>query len=94
MSQSRVIMVPERFDFSSHQGFNSQVETLLADSGANEIVLDFTKVSYVDSSALGMLVLLHRKATPAGKTLRIRGARGVAKEVLDIANMQRLYGFE
>lgn len=94
MGQTRVILVPERFDFNSHQGFNEQVEKLLSDKDATEIVLDFTKVSYVDSSALGMLVLLHRKANPAGKKLRIRGARGVAREVLDIANMQRLYAYE
>lgn len=94
MSQTRIIMVPERFDFNSHQVFNEQVQALLTDKDAGEIVLDFTKVSYVDSSALGMLVLLHRKASPAGKKLRIRGARGVAREVLDIANMQRLYAYD
>jgi anti-anti-sigma factor len=94
MSDTRLVALPERFDFNSHQAFNSQCEALLGDSDGKRIVLDFSRVSYVDSSALGMLVLLHRKALPLGKRLAIRGARGVAKEVLDIANMHRLYDYE
>ena len=94
MSETRLITLPERFDFNNHQAFNAQCEAVLKDAAAKRVVLDFTRVNYIDSSALGMLVLLHRKASPAGKTLAIRGARGTAKEVLDIANMQKLYESE
>jgi anti-anti-sigma factor len=94
MAGTHVIKLPERFDFGSHQDFNKECEVLLGDKSVKNVVIDFTRVQYVDSSALGMLVLFHRKASPAGIATSIRGAHGAAKDVLDIANMQKIYAFE
>ena len=59
MSQAAVISIPERFDFSTHKWFTETYDKALVTS--KEIVLDFSRVTYIDSSALGMMVLLHRK---------------------------------
>lgn len=89
-----VLLLPERFDFDFHTAFNRHCADLLAREGVNCIVLDFSHVRYIDSAALGLLVLLHRKASPNGIELVARGASGGAKEILDIANIQRLYRVE
>jgi anti-anti-sigma factor len=94
MTEIQVVKLPERFDFGGHQDFNKQCEMILDDKTVKSVVIDFSRVQYVDSSALGMLVLFHRKATAAGVATCIRGAHGAAKDVLDIANMQKLYTFE
>jgi anti-anti-sigma factor len=92
MSQAAVISIPERFDFSTHKWFTETYDKALVTS--KEIVLDFSRVTYIDSSALGMMVLLHRKiATSGGKGI-IRNVTGTAKDILDMANFSTLFKYE
>ena len=93
MSQATVITIPERFDFGTHKWFTDAYETAL-NSDAKTIVLDFSKVNYVDSSALGMMVLLHRKFSTNGCKGVIRNPTGTAREILDMANFATLYSYE
>ena len=93
MSQSVVITIPERFDFGAHKWFTEAYEKALS-SNAKEVVLDFSRVNYVDSSALGMMVLLHRKMAPQNCKGVIRNLGGTAKDILDMANFSTLYRYE
>lgn len=88
------LILPERFDFDYHTHFNAECERLLASENTRRIVLDFARVRYIDSAALGLLVLLHRKTSPKGIELVARNAAGNAKDILDIANIQRFYRME
>ncbi|UTV98550.1 STAS domain-containing protein [Marinomonas rhizomae] len=92
MSDFVVINMPERFDFSTHGWFTKAYEEALKNT--KKIVLDFSRVTYVDSSALGMMVLLHRQlSTNAGKGI-IRNVNGTAKDILDMANFEKLFSYE
>ncbi|MCE0555885.1 STAS domain-containing protein [Motilimonas sp. E26] len=58
------------------------------------IELDFSQVQYLDSSALGMLVLMSKKNEQSVQAkLVIRGAQGNALDILEMANMAKLYAF-
>ncbi|GLR71487.1 STAS domain-containing protein [Agaribacter marinus] len=85
------LSIPERFDFGYHKEFTEQYQRILNEGGISDIALDFTKVSYLDSSALGMMVLFQKKAKSQNISVRIRGARESAKEILLIANFDRLF---
>ena len=88
------IRLPNRFDFSYHKTFNQEVESLVAKTGIKEIQLDFSQVNYLDSSALGMLVLLSKKNEKGVRAkLIIKGAHGGALEILEIAKMTKIYAF-
>lgn len=92
MAQPIVINIPERFDFSTHKWFTEAYENAIQKS--NEIILDFSRVQYVDSSALGMMVLMRRKlSVEHGKGI-IRNVEGTAKDILDMANFDTLFDFE
>lgn len=80
-----------RFDFHSHRDFRSAYEKILETGALREIVIDFSDVDYLDSSALGMLLLLREKADGAGKNVQLTGLRGTVKQVLDIANFGKLF---
>lgn len=85
------MQVPERFDFSYHKDFTEQYQRILDEGGITEIILDFSRVSYLDSSALGMMVLFQKKAKSNNINVRIRGAKASAREILQIANFDRLF---
>jgi len=87
----KALQIPERFDFGYHKEFTDQYQKLLADKSITDIALDFSRVSYLDSSALGMMVLFQKKAKAQNVSVRIRGAKDSAKEILQIANFDRLF---
>jgi anti-anti-sigma factor len=80
-----------RFDFHSHRDFRSAYEKALGDAAIREILVDLGQVDYLDSSALGMLLLLREKSENNGKKVALTGLKGTVKQVLDIANFARLF---
>jgi anti-anti-sigma factor len=85
------IRLTGRFDFNSHREFRECVDGALQDANAKEVVVDLAAVDYLDSSALGMLLMLRDKARAAGKTTTLSNCRGAVKQVLDIANFGKLF---
>ena len=94
MSDARIINVPQRFDFGHHKDFNAQSQALLDDASCKKIIMDFSRTDYLDSSALGMMVLLNKKAKKVNKTISLRGARDNTKDILIMANFNQLFTFE
>jgi len=89
--QFPVIRLPERFDFSFHKTFAESYQTILEQQQVNQVEIDFSRVLYLDSSALGMLVLLAKKFAPLGTRLVITGASGTALEIIEMANLNKLF---
>jgi len=83
-----------RFDFSVHREFRDAYTPLLEDNSVREIVVDLARVEYVDSSALGMLLLLRERAKAVGKEVTLRGASGTVRQVLEVANFGRMFSIE
>ncbi|MBR9790370.1 MAG: STAS domain-containing protein [Gammaproteobacteria bacterium] len=84
------ISVPERFDFSFHKSFTEQYNQILENYKGGLITLDFSKVLYLDSAALGMVVLLKKRAKANGCDVEITSAKGTALEILEIANFDKM----
>lgn len=80
-----------RFDFHSHRDFRSAYETMFENSAVRELEIDFGQVDYLDSSALGMLLLLKEKSESSGRAVVLSGLQGTVKQVLDIANFGKLF---
>lgn len=94
MTEQQTLRLPARFDFSQHKTFTASYENVFTQSQIKELVLDFSGVDYLDSSALGMLVLLQKKAAVSKVKVVLRGARGTAKDILNMANMHKLFVIE
>lgn len=86
-----VIKLSGRFDFNTHRDFRSAYEPLVADSSIREVRVDFEGVDYLDSSALGMLLMLRDKMNGASKEVSLGNVKGNVKQVLDIANFSKLF---
>lgn len=85
-----VIRLLGRFDFNAHREFRDAIEEALNKDG-REVSIDLSGVDYLDSSALGMLLMLRDKAKSANKTVILTGSQGAVKQVLDIANFNKLF---
>lgn len=88
-----VIGLQGRFDFNAHREFREAVDQAIKEA-ANAIQVDLGSVDYLDSSALGMLLMLRDKAKGAGKEVVLANARGSVKQVIDIANFGKLFALQ
>jgi anti-anti-sigma factor len=88
---SAVIQLDGRFDFNAHREFRGAVENALSMPGASSVTIEMNRVDYLDSSALGMLLMLRDKARSANRSVALSGANGSVRQVLDIANFGKLF---
>jgi anti-anti-sigma factor len=83
-----------RFDFSAHRNFRDASEQLLSQDEVDMLDLDLAAVSYLDSSALGMLLMLRDKARAARREVRLSRCSPPVRQVLDIANFGKLFSID
>ena len=86
------ITMTGRFDFSVHAEFKASSEAVFVHRDIKQLDVNISQVDYVDSSALGMLLVLKDRATAAGvKTTSLVGARGLVKQILDVAHFEKFF---
>lgn len=86
-----LVRLSGRFDFNAHRDFRAAYEPLMDDVAVRTVTIDLAGVDYLDSSALGMLLMVRDKAGVASKKLSLSNARAGVKQVLDIANFGKLF---
>ncbi|MBV1776983.1 STAS domain-containing protein [Burkholderiaceae bacterium DAT-1] len=85
------LVLTGQFDFSAHRDFRHACDQLLAQDDVKEIVVDFESVDYLDSSALGMLLLLKEKASSGGRKLALANCKDAVRQVLEIACFGKIF---
>ena len=85
------ISLSGRFDFNAHRSFKAACEEPVRSSEISSIEIDLGNVEYLDSAALGMLLLLRDQASSERKTVILTNCRGVVQQILDIANFKKLF---
>jgi anti-anti-sigma factor len=89
-----VVRLQGRFDFNTHREFRDITESAIGGEGVQEIHVDLGLVDYLDSSALGMLLMLRDRARNANKTVALVNCKGSVRQVLDIANFGKLFSIK
>lgn len=87
---ARIIM-SGRFDFQIHREFKDAYAKCLENTAVQQIEIEMSKLDYLDSSALGMLMLLNERAKAANKAVALINPSAVVSQVLDVANFNRLF---
>ena len=85
------IRMSGRFDFSVHRPFKDAYDPLLLQQGIASLEINLADVAYMDSSALGMLLLLHERAQANGKEVVLCEPNATVSQILDIANFGKLF---
>ncbi|MDT4288313.1 STAS domain-containing protein [Methylomonas sp. MO1] len=83
------IKISGRFDFGVHNEFREA--TKLVENGVKLIEVDLNGTEYLDSSALGMLLVLRDKMAGDKSAIRIKNSRTEVKKILEIANFDKLF---
>ena len=83
------IKVDGRFDFSQHSAFRPAYEK--SEAKPAKFILDMTSVEYMDSSALGMLLILREHAGGDSSQVCIENCGTEIRDILATANFERLF---
>ena len=83
------ISIEGRFDFSAHQEFRDCYEHV--DQEPASYVVDLNRTTYLDSSALGMLLLLRDHAGGDSAEIKIINCNRDVKKILTISNFEQLF---
>jgi len=91
-SNQVIISVKNRFDFSLHQYFRNAYSQCLEQD--LNYVLDLSQTDYMDSSALGMILLLKDHVDLYASKLVISKPNETVNKILEIAQFHRLMTIE
>jgi len=86
------IYIQGRFDFSSHQEFRNAYEKLT--KTPSRFRVDLQGTSYLDSSALGMLLLLRDHAGGERSDIEVVNCSQDVKKILLISNFEQLFSIQ
>jgi anti-anti-sigma factor len=86
-----VLRLSGRFDANSTREFKTLYEPLLQDRQVHIIEVNLGAIEYIDSSALGMLLLLRDRALRAAKKVVLSNCRGTILDVLEVANFNAIF---
>ncbi|MFI8743978.1 STAS domain-containing protein [Pseudomonas sp. NPDC077186] len=87
--QELTIAIRGRFDFASHQEFRDAYERV--NITPRRYLVDLQGTSYLDSSALGMLLLLRDHAGGDAAQIRLLNCSSDVRKILAISNFEQLF---
>ena len=83
------IAIKGRFDFGSHQAFREAYERFY--KVPETYIVDLKDATYMDSSALGMLLLLRDHAGGDDAEVRVINSSNDVRKILAISNFDKLF---
>lgn len=88
---SATIHLSGQFDFNAHAGFKETYTKLMQDRQVKTIDVDLAGVEYMDSSALGMLLMLRHRAVETDKTVSLCRPNKTVSQILDVAKFGKMF---
>jgi len=83
------LKISGNFDINVYQKFGESYKDHL--NPETTIIIDLTETEYMDSSALGMLLMLRERAGGESSSIEIVNCTPGIKKILATANFQRLF---
>jgi anti-sigma B factor antagonist len=80
-------------DLAQVESLGQQLYELVDARNCRKLILDFTKVKFLSSSALGVLVTLQKKTNEIKGTLVICALRADLMRVFEITKLKKLFTF-
>lgn len=86
-----VMKIQGRFDFNLHNDFRDAYELALNDQPVDQFVIDLKQAEYLDSSALGMLLILRDKMGAHAADRLVINCNAEVRDILRVSNFDKLF---
>ena len=88
-----VLALQGSFTFTDFRQFGSMLEVMRARPSRRH-VLDLSQLEFLDSAALGMLLIAEEEVSGAGSSLTLRKPSGAIARLLELASMDKVFTIE
>ena len=65
--------------------------TSFIDKGQTSFLIDLSQVDYIDSTGLGMLVSIRKRAIQGGGNIKLQGLQGLVKELFEMTRLTKVF---
>lgn len=80
-----------RLTFADYGSFKELTELFINKDNLNNCLLDLSKLEFIDSAGLGMLLIARDKMRMKNGEVILRGAQGQVKKMLDLGHFDSLF---
>ena len=85
-----VVALDGELDHFCAQSVRSQLDEMLADSSVRYLVLDFDKLTFMDSSGIGLIIGRYKVLRPLGGGVAVCGANPGVRRVIGLSGIEKL----
>lgn len=86
-----ILRLEGRFTFEAGADFKAKAHAVLEAAEVKELYLDFKNVTFLESSALGILLLLREKAEAKGAQVALLNPSPAVRSALDAVQFGKLF---
>lgn len=90
---SCLVELSGHFTFSDHTAFK-EVRNICTDDNYDSVIIDFSSIEFMDSSALGMLMIAREEAEKHKKSLLLRKPVGQVEKMFRVSKFESLFNIE
>lgn len=81
------VLVSGEVDLAAGPAVDAAIAAALRTAGAGSVMVDLTDVAFLDSTGISLLIKGRRIGDATGVGFRIRGARGLVRDVLEMTGV-------
>lgn len=89
-----IIYLHGEIDHCSAQSLRSEIEKMLQDPHIKRLIMDFSRVSFMDSSGIGMIIGRYKTMTARQGHVFARGMRPEVERLFRMAGLHRIIAQE
>ena len=90
IGQVEVFAIDGGIDRTTHDEFVADMQEII-DAGARQVVLDFSRLTYMNSLSLGTLVRVHQRFKKAGAALKFAELHTNVVAILHFARLDHVF---
>ncbi len=76
------------FTYTQRKPFQEMLKAVSID-GVEQIVIDLSQVAFLDSAALGLLMISHRQLQAEKRTLSLAYPQPTVRQIIELANLHK-----
>jgi HptB-dependent secretion and biofilm anti anti-sigma factor len=86
-----LMAIDGRFDFNIHSDFQASYQKLPA---TTQFIIDLSRTTFIDSSAMGMLLLLREYAGNKSASIYLKNCTSEVRKILSVSSLDKMFVVE
>lgn len=87
---SLIVRLTGEIDEEKAKALRSKIDVEFDEAMAKDMIFDLSKVSFMDSTGIGMIIGRYKRAAALGGSVKVFGADRVVKRIIELSGLGRI----